>query len=75
MKFLAIHEAPCVGTVAETFEADTVQEAEDITWDRSCSVEEFVMGGYDLYKIVWDRNILGHRLIPILCGEEVEYNA
>lgn len=62
MKFLAIYEAPCVGTVAETFEADSIFEAEGIAWDRSFEVYEYVDGGVDLYLISYNQKTHRHEL-------------
>ena len=52
--YLAIHEAPCVGVAPVAFDADTDAQAEDIAFDQSRDCREFVTGGYDLYRIVWN---------------------
>ena len=52
--YLAIHEAPCVGVAPVAFDADTDAQAEDIAFDQSRDCREFVTGGYDLYRIVYN---------------------
>ena len=52
--YLAIHEAPCVGVAPVAFDADTDAQAEDIAFGQSRDCREFVTGGYDLYRIVWN---------------------
>ena len=52
--YLAIHEAPCVGVAPVAFDADTDAQAEDIAFDQSLDCREFVTGGYDLYRIVYN---------------------
>ena len=52
--YLAIHEAPCVGVAPVAFDADNDAQAEDIAFDQSRDCREFVTGGYDPYRIVWN---------------------
>lgn len=65
MKFLSIYEAPCVGTVVETFEAEGRHQAEDKAWNRSLECAEYVTGGYDLYLIAYDRPTYQYKLISV----------
>ena len=53
--YLAIHEAPCVGVAPVTFEADTDAQAEVYAFEQSVTDPNFVIGGYDLYRIVWNQ--------------------
>lgn len=52
--YLAIHEAPCVGVAPVVFEADTDAQAEVYAFEQSVTDPHFVLGGYDLYRIVWN---------------------
>ena len=52
--YLAIHEAPCVGVAPVAFEADTDAQAEVYAFEQSVTDPQFVIGGYDLYRIVWN---------------------
>lgn len=63
-KYLAIYEAPCVGTVAETFTADNDDAAEKIAWETSVNNKHYVAGGYDLYSIVYNPFIHRYELRP-----------
>lgn len=73
--YLAIHEAPCVGVAPVAFDADTDAQAEDIAFDQSRDCREFVTGGYDLYRIVWNPRTHVHELTPVTpesaCTEDV----
>lgn len=53
--YLAMHEAPCVGVAPTAFEADTDAQAEVYAFEQSVTDPNFVMGGYDLYRIVWNQ--------------------
>ena len=72
MKFLCIYEAPCVGTVAETFEAESRKQAENIAWERSVEHREYIIGGYDLYLITYDRLTRQYELVPVCDMDEVD---
>ena len=52
--YLAIHEAPCVGVAPVAFDADTDAQAEVYAFEQSVTEPHFVIGGYDLYRIVWN---------------------
>lgn len=52
--YLAIHEAPCVGVAPVAFDADTDAQAEVYAFEQSVTEKHFVIGGYDLYRIVWN---------------------
>jgi hypothetical protein len=64
--YLAIHEAPCVGVVPFTFDADTDAQAEDIAFEVSVDSREFVSGSYDLYRIVWNPVEHKHELAMVV---------
>lgn len=63
--YLAIHEAPCVGTCPVTFDATNDQDAENIAWIDSCNCPDLVAGGYDLYRIVYNPYAHTHILVPV----------
>ena len=70
-KYLAIHEAPCVGTCEVLFEAKDDQEADNRAWEDSVSNPYFTTGGYDLYWLHWSHDT--HQYILTLVNpEEVE---
>ena len=73
-KYLAIFEAPCVGSTAEVIYADDPTGADFIAWERSCNDEYIVNGGYDLYQIVYNHDTHKHELLEITPEmlEEVE---
>lgn len=68
--YLAIHEAPCVGVAPVAFEADDDRIADDIAFGVSASTPEFVTGGYDLYRIVWNAFEHKHELSIVVPEEE-----
>lgn len=73
--YLAIHEAPCVGVAPVAFDADTDAQAEVYAFEQSVTNEYFVIGGYDLYRIVWNPRTHVHELTPVTpesaCTEDV----
>ena len=73
--YLAIHEAPCVGVAPVAFDADTDAQAEVYAFERSVTEPHFVIGGYDLYRIVWNPVTHAHELTPVTpesaCTEDV----
>lgn len=73
--YLAIHEAPCVGVAPVAFDADTDAQAEVYAFEQSVTNEYFVIGGYDLYRIVWNPATHVHELTPVTpestCTEDV----
>ena len=68
--YLAIHEAPCVGVAPVAFDADTDAQAEDIAFDQSRDCREFVTGGYDLYRIVWNPSTHMYELAMVVPEDE-----
>lgn len=74
--YLAIHEAPCVGVAPVTFEADTDAQAEVYAFEQSVTDPQFVIGGYDLYRIAYNPMTHKHELTPVVpddsCIEEIE---
>ena len=68
--YLAIHEAPCVGVAPVAFDADTDAQAEDIAFDQSRDCREFVTGGYDLYRIVWNPKTHMYELSMVIPEDE-----
>ena len=68
--YLAIHEAPCVGVAPVAFDADTDAQAEDIAFDQSRDCREFVTGGYDLYRIVWNPETHMYELAMVVPDDE-----
>lgn len=73
--YLAIHEAPCVGVAPVAFDADTDAQAEVYAFEQSVTEKYFVIGGYDLYRIVWNPVTHVHELTPVTpesaCTEDV----
>lgn len=69
--YLAIHEAPCVGVAPIAFEADNDREAEDIAFGQSVHSPEFVMGGYDLYRIVYNSYTHQYELSAVVPEDEL----
>ena len=73
--YLAIHEAPCVGVAPVAFDADTDAQAEVYAFEQSVTEKHFVIGGYDLYRIVWNPVTHAHELTPVTpesaCTEDV----
>lgn len=73
--YLAIHEAPCVGVAPVAFDADTDAQAEVYAFEQSVTNEYFVIGGYDLYRIVYNPLTHVHELTPVTpefaCTEDV----
>ena len=73
--YLAIHEAPCVGVAPVAFDADTDAQAEVYAFEQSVTEPHFVIGGYDLYRIVWNPVTHVHELTPVTpesaCTEDV----
>ena len=73
--YLAIHEAPCVGVAPVAFDADTDAQAEVYAFEQSVTEPHFVIGGYDLYRIVWNPATHVHELTPVIpesaCTEDV----
>ena len=73
--YLAIHEAPCVGVAPVAFDADTDAQAEVYAFEQSVTEPHFVIGGYDLYRIVWNPRTHAHELTPVTpesaCTEDV----
>ena len=63
--YLAIHEAPCVGVAPVAFDADTDAQAEVYAFEQSVTEPHFVIGGYDLYRIVWNPATHAHELTPV----------
>lgn len=47
-------------------EADSNAEADKIAWDESISNHEYVVGNYDIYKIVYTEWLKTHELIPVV---------
>ena len=68
--YLAIHEAPCVGVAPVAFDADTDAQAEDIAFDQSRDCREFVTGGYDLYRIVYNPRTHMYELAMVVPEDE-----
>ena len=68
--YLAIHEAPCVGVAPVAFDADTDEQAEDIAFDQSRDCREFVTGGYDLYRIVYNPKTHMYELAMVVPEDE-----
>ena len=68
--YLAIHEAPCVGVAPVAFDADTDAQAEDIAFDQSRDCREFVTGGYDLYRIVYNPKTHMYELAMVVPDDE-----
>ena len=68
--YLAIHEAPCVGVAPVAFDADTDAQAEDIAFDQSRDCREFVTGGYDLYRIVYNSKTHMYELAMVIPEDE-----
>lgn len=64
--YLAIHEAPCVGVAPVTFEADTDAQAEVCAFEQSVTDPQFVIGGYDLYRITYNPMTHKHELTPVV---------
>ena len=73
--YLAIHEAPCVGVAPVAFDADNDAQAEVYAFEQSVTNEYFVIGGYDLYRIVHNPLTHAHELTPVTpesaCTEDV----
>ena len=73
--YLAIHEAPCVGVTLIAFDADTDAQAEVYAFEQSVTEPHFVIGDYDLYRIVWNPVTHAHELTPVTpesaCTEDV----
>lgn len=73
--YLAIHEAPCVGVAPVAFDADTDAQAEVYAFEQSVTEPHFVIGGYDLYRIVWNPATHVHELSKVTpesaCTEDV----
>ena len=63
--YLAIHEAPCVGVTLIAFDADNDAQAEVYAFEQSVTEPHFVIGGYDLYRIVWNPVTHAHELTPV----------
>lgn len=68
--YLAIHEAPCVGVAPVAFEADTDAQAEVYAFEQSVTDPQFVIGGYDLYRIVYNPVTHKHELSVVVPEEE-----
>ena len=68
--YLAIHEAPCVGVAPVAFDADNDEQAEDIAFDQSSDCREFVTGGYDLYRIVYNPRTHMYELAMVVPEDE-----
>ena len=68
--YLSIHEAPCVGVAPVAFDADTDEQAEDIAFDQSRDCREFVTGGYDLYRIVYNPKTHMYELAMVVPDDE-----
>ena len=68
--YLAIHEAPCVGVAPVTFEADTDAQAEVYAFEQSVTEPQFVIGGYDLYRIVYNPTTHFYELAVVVPEEE-----
>ena len=68
--YLAIHEAPFVGVAPVAFDADTDAQAEDIAFDQSRDCREFVTGGYDLYRIVYNPKTHNYELSMVVPEDE-----
>ena len=73
--YLAIHEAPCVGVAPVAFDADTDAQAEVYAFEQSVTEPHFVIGDYDLYRIVWNPVTHVHELTQVTpesaCTEDV----
>lgn len=63
--YLAIHEAPCVGVAPVAFDADTDAQAEVYAFEQSVTEKHFVIGGYDLYRVIWNPVTHAHELTPV----------
>ena len=68
--YLAIHEAPCVGVAPVAFDADNDEQGEDIAFDQSSDCREFVTGGYDLYRIVYNPRTHMYELAMVVPEDE-----
>lgn len=68
--YLAIHEAPCVGVAPVAFDADNDAQAEVYAFEQSVTEPHFVIGGYDLYRIVYNPKTHNHELTPVIPGDE-----
>lgn len=73
-KYLAIHEAPCVGTAEIIFEAVDDAAAERKAWSDSLNSRYYVTGGYDLYRLEYNPYAHTHILVPVEHSEEGEVN-
>ena len=74
-RYLAIHEAPCVGVAPVAFDADNDAQAEVYAFEQSVTNEYYLIGCYDLYRIVWNPRTHIHELTPVTpesaCTEDV----
>ena len=68
--YLAIHEAPCVGVAPVAFDADTDAQAEVYAFEQSVTNEYFVIGGYDLYRIVYNPKTHMYELAMVVPEDE-----
>lgn len=64
-KYLAIYEAICVGTAEEIFEAVDDESAERYAWSQSVNCRYYALGGYDLYRLVYDTITHKHELVRV----------
>ena len=68
--YLAIHEAPCVGVAPVAFDADTDAQAEVYAFEQSVTEPHFVIGGYDLYRIVYNPKTHMYELAMVVPEDE-----
>ena len=68
--YLAIHEAPCVGVAPVAFDADTDAQAEVYAFEQSVTEPHFVIGGYDLYRIVYNPRTHMYELAMVVPEDE-----
>ena len=61
-KYLAIYEAPCVGTTAEVIYADDHNDADYQAWRHSLEDQYIVNGGYELYQVVYNLTVNRYEL-------------
>lgn len=65
MKYLVVFECPCMGTAEQIIYAGDDREALRYAWDTSCTVREYVMGSYDVYRLGYDNKAHTHTLARV----------
>ena len=68
--YLAIHEAPCVSVTLIAFNADNDAQAEVYAFEQSVTEPHFVIGGYDLYRIVYNPKTHMYELAMVIPEDE-----